>query len=347
MKHKYNRVKVIAFSMLIILLFSYINQVMRLKQLEEPWDMSIKINGLRNERRNTIDVMYFGSSQMYCSINPVVMWETAGIPSYSYATQQQPFWISYHYMKEALKYQSPKVVVLDIYMAKQQEDYTEEGINRTAIDLLPMSLNRIDMINVAVPKEERISYYINFLKYHSRWADLVKEDFDLSYLRKTDPLKGYVMLDKITPIAYRDNLEGYNTTKSLTTKNMLYLEKIIELSREENFQLVLYKAPSTASKEEKAYFNAVENIAKANRIPYIDYNMLYDEVGLDMAKDFYDKGHVNYIGAEKVTIHFANYLKSSFNLEDKRQDAKYNKWQEAVVYYQEQKENRPLTVVKQ
>lgn len=359
-------IKVIVFIVLFSMIFLYVNEVVGFKQLTLPWNMTNKITGLRNEPKNTMDVMYFGSSHMYCSINPVVMWEEAGIPSYSFATQQQPVWISYHYMKEALKYQKPKVMVLDVLMTKQQEDYSAEGINRTAIDLLPMSLNRIAMIQASVPKGERASYVINFIKYHSRWQELKEEDWAWANAKffgeeeemppqsvgpsilspfSTDPLKGYVMLDKISPITEKANLEEVTDQRQLTDKTTHYLQKIIDLTEEEGIQLVLYKAPSTATAEEKEYFNAVEEIAKVNAIPFIDYNMLYEEIGLDQEKDFYDKGHVNYVGAEKVTKHFTKFLQEHVELTDRRTEDKYANWKDSVAYYKSEKEARPLKMV--
>ncbi len=325
-------VKGVIFTLIFSVMFLYANEVVRLKQLVLPWNMTTKITGLRYEPRDTMDVMYFGSSHMYCSINPVEMWDTYGIRSYQFATQQQPLWITYHYIKEALKYQKPKVIVLDILMTKQQTDYSEEGVNRTAIDLLPQSYNRLAMIQAAVPQGERGSYIINFIKYHSRWQELKAEDWAWANSkffgvpsgdphwdpRATDPLKGYVALDKVTPMPEMIDLTSVTDEAPLTDKVSDYLQRIIDLANEEGIALVFYKAPSNATPEEKAYFNTVEAIASAAGIPFIDYNVHYDTIGLDVATDFYDKGHVNTVGASKVTKHFGAYLQTHFNLPDGR-----------------------------
>ena len=318
---------ILAFGMV----FSGTTRVFQMKQLEEPWDMTRKVEGIKNEEENSVDVMYFGSSHMYTSISPVDVWEESGIPSYILATQKQPFWISYYYMREALKYQKPKVVVLDIYRSDFLEEYEEESVNRAAIDLLDFSYNKSQMIEASVPKEERTSYYVNLIKYHGRWKELTKEDFDWSYRTKQDPLKGYVCLYPTTPIDKRENLEGVTEVASMSDKTKEYLMKIIELAKKQDFELVLYKAPSNATKEQKAYYNAVEAIAKENNIHFIDYNMLYEEIGLDLSKDFYDENHVNLLGASKVSKHFSAYLAEEFQLADKRNETSYlTTWNEAV-----------------
>ena len=316
------------------MVFNITTRIFKMKQLEEPWEMTKKVEGIKNEEKDSIDVMYFGSSHMYTSINPVIVWEERGIPSYILATQKQPFWISYYYMKEALKYQKPKVVVLDIYRSDFLEEYEEESVNRSAIDLLDFSYNKAQMIEASVPKEERVSYYVNLIKYHGRWKELTQEDFDWSYLTKQDPLKGYVCLYPTTPIYKRQNLEGISEITSMSDKTKEYLMKIIDLSRKEDFKLVFYKAPSNATKQQKTYYNAVEAIAKENNIHFIDYNMLYEEIGIDLNEDFYDFNHVNLLGAKKVSKHFSNYLAEEFNLPDKRNETSYkDTWNQAMQMY--------------
>lgn len=51
--------------------------------------------------------MFFGPSHAYAAFSPLAIWEETGIRSYVFATQQQPLWATYTYIKEALKKQSP------------------------------------------------------------------------------------------------------------------------------------------------------------------------------------------------------------------------------------------------
>ncbi|MGL5677045.1 MAG: hypothetical protein ACRDDX_11565, partial [Cellulosilyticaceae bacterium] len=209
----------------------------------------------------------------------------------------------------------------------------------------PMSLNRMALIRASVPPSERAMYHLGFIKYHSRWKELKDEDYDLSYLKDTDPLKGYVMLGKTQPIEDREDISKFTRADKLSDKTYEYVQKIIRLAQEEDIRLVFYKAPSNATKQEKAYFNMVKRMAKEERIPYIDYNMLYEEIGLDPTYDFYDKGHVNYVGAEKVTRHFAAYLQETFNLPNRKGEEAYESWDACVDYYYKTREETPITPV--
>ena len=49
--------------------------------------------------------------------------------SYDYSGAEQPLWMTYFYLKELYKYQTPKVVVVDMYApARFKEDYQYDWI---------------------------------------------------------------------------------------------------------------------------------------------------------------------------------------------------------------------------
>ena len=54
------------------------------------------------------------------------------------------------------------------------------------------------------------------------------------------------------------------------------------------------------------YYNSVENIAKEQGISFVDYNEKYDEIGLDLSADFFDKTHLNFKGADKFSAYFVD-----------------------------------------
>ena len=64
----------------------------------------------------------------------------------------------------------------------------------------------------------------------------------------------------------------------------------------------------------------------------MDYNELKEEIGLDAAADFRDGEHLNDYGAAKVTRHFGSWLKSQYELPDRREGQQDNSWDEALQY---------------
>ncbi|MDW7660985.1 MAG: hypothetical protein SCL54_06075 [Bacillota bacterium] len=300
--------RVIIFILCFVVLFSGVSNILERKSLEGAWNMTLKVGGFYNEPVDSLDVMFFGSSHMYCSIDPRMLEEQTGLKSYVFATQQQPLWISYHYLKEALKTQSPETVVLEVHMVVQEEDYADEGTLHSAVNPIKLSRNKVEMVYAAVPHGERRNYILDIFKYHDRWEELTRDDYTLEHFDALDPLRGFVQLETVTVIESRDELESVVSVRKPMDKSMEYLEKFVELSREEGFELILIKAPSNATVDEKKLYNAVEAFALDEGIIFEDFNMHFDQLGLDLTTDFYDRRHLNVNGVAKFVPYFGAFL---------------------------------------
>lgn len=330
-------IRVICFMILLIFLFTKVNSVLMRKSISGAWDMTIKTNGFYNEKEDSIEVMGFGSSHMYCTVNPLVMWDEIGVPSYLLTSQQQPPCVTYYYIKEALKTQSPKVVILETYMFTLEPSQYNEGVYHDAIDFLKPSKNRRELISELVPEGERKNYYIPFLKYHTRWEELTKSDFDNSYLEKKDWLKGHVFLKDSQEIFIDEKVVNSNVRLPIPEENLMYLNKIVELSKEEGFELVFIASPYAVNEAEQGVFNSIGDYAAENGIDFLDFNRLSGEVGLNIEEDFYDIGHTNVKGSEKVTRYIGKYLRDKFSLEDSRANDNYEDYNEALERFNTEK----------
>ena len=313
---KIRLVRFVGFLLVFCLMFSVANSIVKRKSLKSAWNTTTKISGLRLEPKNSMDVMYFGSSHMYCSINPLVLFHETGITSYTYAVQNQPLWSSYYYMKE-------DAYPIALYNDKE---YSDESVTYPTTDELPFSKNKVDLIRASVPKEERKNHYIEFLKYHGRWKELTEDDFNLHYKDKTDYLKGYVMLPDVNPQHFDMSVNEITKTQDLSKKNREYLDKVVALSKEKNFKLVLMITPYQMEANQKEVFNALQKYADEHGIDVLDYQKELPSLSLDLSEDFYDKGHVNYRGAQKLTEAFGTYLVENTSLTDKRNDKQYENW---------------------
>lgn len=326
-------IRVVCFIILLVFMFSKVNQVLMRKSISGAWNMTIKTNGFYNEAEDRFDVMGFGSSHMYCTVNPLALWEAEGIPSYLLTSQQQPPCVTYYYIKEALKTQTPKVVLLETYMFTFPSGNYDEGVFHDAIDFLKPSKNRIDLIKELVPKEERKNYYFPFLKYHTRWEELTDKDFDNSYLEKKDWLKGYVFLKEGKPQSIDSTIAKSEIRNPIPEENLKYLNKIVQLSKEKNFKLVFISAPYSVTEEEQGVLNSIGDFAGENGIDFIDFNKLFDDIQLDDETDFFDGGHTNAYGADKVTKYLAKYLKDNYGLKSYFSDKNYLDFEENLEKY--------------
>lgn len=277
--------------------------------LKENWFGS-DVKSFYKLEENSLDLLFLGSSHSYAAFSPEIIEKEFGKKSYNWATQQQPIYISYHYLVEALKTQKPKIVVLEAYMLTIQDDYAGEGTVRSALDRMNMSLNKIKAIEVSVEnKEDYLSYYINIIKYHSRYSEIKKQEVVDAIKNKTLSNRGFTPLESNPKVNF-DNSKCLNIeyTSKISTKNLEYLNKIIKLCNEENIRLVLVTTPTQMGESEQAYLNYVEKVAIQNNIEFIDLNRKFGEIGLDFSTDFYDTTHLSKFGAEKVTKYFLNNI---------------------------------------
>lgn len=305
--------KIIVFAFIFTALFSRLSELFCRKSLEGEWNTTQKTAGFYNEPENEFDVMFFGSSNTYCSFNPLVLYDKTGIKSYVFATQQQPVWATYAYMTDALKTQKPQLLVMDVLMFSKSEEYYDDGVNYSFMDDMPLSANKIRLAAVSAPKGERIRLLINFIKYHSRWSELTEDDYTFKRSETGDYLKGYTLLDDVFPGGELP-AENVGKTAPLAEKEIYWFKKIAELAKKNDIPLFLVKTPSNATEEEQALFNSVKELADEYELKYVNYNELYEEIGLDIQKDFYDKSHLNYVGAEKFTEYFTDDMLSEFSV---------------------------------
>lgn len=308
--------KTVVFLLLLALILVPVQRVMARKSLSGTWDMTNKVAGFYNEEEDQFEVMFFGPSHAYAAFSPLVIWEETGIKSYVFSTQQQPLWATYTYIKEALKTQSPALIVLECRMALgDKEYYMEEGDDKAVtypyMDDLPLSWNKVELAVQSAPEpEERFGLLFNFMMYHSRWNDLHREDFTFRRDQARDPYKGFVMLEPQEPLQPRPASETVTQAVPLLEKNQYWLEEIIKLCQEEGIELWLIKSPSNLELEEKALLNTVEETARRYNVPFHDFNVDYADIGLDESM-FFDAHHLDALGAGKFSRYFAHILQSA------------------------------------
>lgn len=268
-----------------------------------------------NQKKNTLDILFLGSSHSYASFSPDIIKKEINMDSYNFATQQQPIYITYYYLVEALKYQKPKYVVLETHMLVVDWEYAEEGTTRDAIDKMRPSINKINAINTSVKdNKDRVSYYLNIIKYHSRYSELQKDDIKIGLTRKGLNNKGFKYLES-KPEIMINNKETLkiNEKQEIYSKNLKYLEKIIELCNDKDIELILISSPCELNENMQKKYNWLKEYASNNNLVYINYNEKLEELELKSG-DFYDTGHLSGLGAEKITINFASWLKENKNL---------------------------------
>ncbi|MEG2082854.1 MAG: hypothetical protein RR011_06455, partial [Oscillospiraceae bacterium] len=282
-------------------------------------DKDTTLASFYSEPKNTIDVITVGSSHVNSGVIPAVFWQDYGINAHNVYSWSQPIWISYHYIKEALRLQSPKVVVVDLYgmmygNSSEQPVEIDKVNYRNSFSIDP-SLNFLEMTQTVADCGIDLKNPIDFLnpiRFHTAWKNLSAKNFTENPHKRHDFLKGYGVQAGVCGAKKADTSvedlprEPYDTA-------VRYLDKIVKLSQKENFQLVFLMLPYEFMPEERELFAWLKSYAQQKEIPFLNYcEEDGDRIGFDYAEDFADPGHANYGGAYKLTADIASFVSSKY-----------------------------------
>lgn len=287
------------------------------------------------------DVIFVGDCELYENISPAVLWEEYGINSYIRGSAQQLIWQSYYLMEETLKYEKPKVFVFSVLSMKYNSPQSEP-YNRMTLDGMKMSSSKLKSIEASMTDgEHMIDYIFPILRYHSRFDELNSDDFKYLFHKDKVSFNGYYM--RVDVKAAENVPEGRPLGDYSFGENAYYyLDKMVELCRENDIELVLVKAPSLYPYWYDEWEEQIIQYAEKNDLKYYNFLANTDEIGLDYAYDTYDAGlHLNLSGAEKLSKYFGNILSSEFNLKNRSDEERLSKvWEEKIKSYEEEKERQ-------
>jgi hypothetical protein len=284
--------------------------------------------------RNSTDAMFFGNSHVFAGVDPATVWRGRGIPTFVLGGPMQQMPVTYYYLREALKTQSPKVVALEVSGASYDQARFNAQFHELNLGYMPWSENRLGALLFATPDGQRTSSLVDLWVYHGRWSQLTKADFNLmgkdsgyEYLKGFTPRP--VVTDTSTALA-----EPYVLTPAAKARadkalafNMPALKAIAELCHDRGIQLVLFLTPTKPTGGYSYYLDSIVAGVKPvdPDVQSLDLSLPGAVPGLSLASDFNDEGHVAYTGAEKVSAVLANHL-ASLGLPDRRGEAAYRSW---------------------
>ena len=263
------------------------------------------------------DVVFFGDCDAYESYSPIKMYEEYGISSYIRGSGEQYINQSYYLLKDVLRTEKPKVVVMSIHNLQHSAPHNEH-YNRMTLDGMRWSKDKVDAIKSSLMKEETfISYVFPILRYHDRWNQLTKTDFEHVFTKDITSHNGYYMRCDICPKGYLPSMP-LRLNYRFSDFSWYYLDQIRILCEENGIELLLVRAPIEYGWYEQWDEN-VEQYAEEYGLTYINFCDYADEIGIDMNVDTYDGGlHLNITGAEKLSVYFGRYLVDNYDLTDYR-----------------------------
>ena len=281
-------------------------------------DKDTTLAGFYSQPDNSIDAIIVGSSHVNSGYIPAVLWEEYGISAHNVFSWSQPIWIGYHYIEEAFKTQDIQLVVLDLfgmmYGNSHEQPQEIDKINYRNSFSIDVGVNRWHMMqtvaNCGIDLQEPTDF-INIIRYHTAWKNIDSRMFTYDNHNDPDFFRGYglqtVVADMQAP-AVAEKVQPrmpYNTA-------VKYLDKIVELSKQKNFQLMFVMTPYNYAPEEQELFEWLENYAYEKGINIINYATDYESIGFDYSTDMSDSTHLNYKGALKVTRHLGDFISENY-----------------------------------
>jgi hypothetical protein len=279
-------IRFISFSLLFSFLFSLLNLATSMK--EDRW------MDFYDLPRDSLDVVFMGNSHNYVAIQPQIIDDIVPVRSYVIGGGGENVALSYYELREVLKYQHPKVVVLETYTLDLNDQlmptqnyfgFLDSGpwdANKTAVALRYLSPEEWYMLFPALRTR------MEWNRPHMYYAALMNSFRD--FISPTpDPALGAAPLNEVMPEA------DYQAARVTTVTDFpqpspeiaYYLDRVRELCMENDIQLVLTTIPMVNKTQ-----------STAGRYAPFDAGKYAAEYQLPLA--VYDPGEFNH-------LHYAEY----------------------------------------
>lgn len=291
----------------------------------------IRVYGFYLEPKDSIDVAFIGNSHVYTGFYSPLAYEKYGFTSYALSISGMKVSCFKSAIEEMRSRQDPQLYVVEV------DGFIEENQFSSAVrwwtDSIPNSKNRTATIRELVKDPaEWNDHFFRYRKYHVNWTNF------------SDCLRAFE--DKRAM-----NARGYSITKAFDTKtNKVGLDKkvypyavnndafaclkdLIAYLQENEIENVLFLRMATAMiyDEQDSFRAALDYIQEAG-YPYLDLNAWREEIGLDPTNDYYNSGHHNIYGAEKVTNYLSQYIVDHYDLTLDHTDAVNAQWDICASY---------------
>ncbi len=318
---KKNACKIVGFMLILTIVMLKLNDIVAFKYTDGVTQME----HFYKLEEGDVDVLVLGSSHAFVNVNPQMLHDEYGISAYDLCGSMQPMWNTYYYFKEALEYQKPQLVVLDVYRLVEAFPYSKESKIVKNTYGMKFSRNKYESIKASLSQESVGDVWLHmaeFPSYHSRYVDLTAADFNRGLVIGD----GYRGAHTLTEVAAMERPEVAHVTErmEIEPKTMEYFEKILTLAKENGIPVLLINAPYIVQEDDKKVFNTLEAYLETQtvyeQVSYVDFNEMYDEMQIDFATDFADHNHLNVNGLPKFNHALGSYMKEHYELTDHRKE---------------------------
>lgn len=261
------------------------------------------------EPKDSIDVLFLGSSYAYCDWNPAVMYAESGFTGYVMGGSEQVPAITYWYLKEALRTQTPSVVVMEAtsLFFDRYQNYTQINLG-----YMPWGMNRVKAILECAEPEKKLGLFWDLYFYHDRWKELTAGDIKKAILPAgADDLKGHTAVDQV--FAGTEGgpfLSEMRQSEEVYRQNLQDFARIAQLCAEEGIDLIVTINPTYSQYTPAVYDRLKADVEQNPGVTFVNWSDSFADMGLDPTVHLYDGGHLNQDGAKIFSAYTGQYLRS-------------------------------------
>jgi len=298
----------------------------------------INIDTFHELPKDSLEVVLFGSSRMWRGVNVMEMYDEYGIGAYNLGCNWQHINTTNLFVHDALKSQSPKLIVIDATNAHLPLMDVDMDGEIYYTESIPWSLTKYKTVRQYFGRglERYFSYFVPLCAFHENWQNVTTDNFN----------EKNINVDFLTEASESDNDEFFRTMGFGDTKFSKaveigdyndfeqkpfekyatdVLDDIVKICRENNTEILFITIPFQG---ESNYIDAMREYSEANGCGYINLYEYIDEMEIDVNKDFGDPSHLNTEGATKVADFLGKYISEHYELTDYR-TVDNNQWEQA------------------
>ena len=296
------------------------------------------------KHKNQFDIVTAGTGAAVSNISNQELYESYGIAGVCIGEQGQTLSLSKYTLEDALRVQTPKVVFLDsgvLAFPDVSEPDDPEGKEAAALNR-SLGVIRSPRLRTAALSDANIYYpdtrfwdcmstlYLD----HGNWKNLTKSNF--TYPSFLQCMNGNVALFNFTDWRGDSFYEDSSPDElyEIPAESERYFGEIADLCEKKSAKLILVSGYVLT----RAGHNAMQSLADRYGVTYIDLNEVKDEIGFSNTYDTDNGNYLNLGGAIRWSDYLGAYLKENFDMEDRREDSRYDWLKEQSPAFASQKE---------
>ncbi|MFD2917032.1 hypothetical protein [Psychroserpens luteus] len=303
----------------------------------KSWDVST-FNSFYESDKNTLDIIFIGSSHLNKGVDTYIIDANCKTNSVKISGGGMTIAQMYYNLKEVLNSQNPNLVVMETYTLIEPKDTYNKLIDDNDKLLVKpynaeyykrFGLVKYEEISKTYP-DSKLYNMFNSFRFNDVWTDGERLSASTQAKLSLDPKKINQDYNKKLSFISDAVIEQYNNKEFSTKKfflsenEKLYLNKIIELSKIENFELLFFTTPILDAYYKNTEVGINKVSSQLNKLFKSHDNVKYYDINQEVKG--YDKTrflpgtmnhnqHLNYKGIINNSNLLSKFIKNNYKFD--------------------------------